>query len=271
MGRSASLAGEVPGEPVGTAPARGAAADCGAEALLAARLMQLSPDEVAQEFHALGAFVHVPEFLPTQLSSRLSTIAAALEPHVHRNRLPGHKQGGSVSRHGLDELAPEVARLYRAPALLQWLSRVAGEPLQLSPAEDPHAYALYYYTRPGDFIGWHYDTSYYAGRRYTVLIGVLDESSCELQYELYTREAGRTPLPGALRIPPGGLVFFDGDRLRHRITPLREGERRVALTLEYLTDARMHRGWRLISNLKDAFGYFGFADVFRRRRRPDAS
>ena len=55
---------------------------------------------------------------------------------------------------------------------------------------DPHAYALYFYTRPGDHIGWHYDTSYYAGRRYTLLIGVIDDSTCRLDYQLHTREAG---------------------------------------------------------------------------------
>jgi hypothetical protein len=70
-----------------------------------------------------------------------------------------------------------------------------------------------------------------------------------------------------VRIAPGGLVFFDGDRLRHRISPLAEGEVRVSLTFEYLTDPRMHWGWRWISNLKDAFGYFGFRQVFRRGRR----
>jgi len=37
------------------------------------------------------------------------------------------------------------------------------------------------------------------------------------------------------------------------------------LTFEYVTDPRMHFGWRVISNMKDAFGYFGFRQVFRRR------
>jgi hypothetical protein len=77
-------------------------------------------------------------------------------------------------------------------------------------------------------------------------------------------------MPGSIQIPPGGMVFFDGDALRHRITPLKEGERRVSLTLEYVTDARIRRGWRLISNFKDALGYFGFRQVFRRRRRRQA-
>jgi hypothetical protein len=125
---------------------------------------------------------------------------------------------------------------------------------------------LYFYTRPGAHIAWHYDTSYYAGRRYTLLIGVIDESSCRLDYELHTREKGATVLPGSVQIPPGGLVFFDGDKLRHRISPLGENERRVSLTFEYVTNPKMHLGWRIISNMKDAFGYFGFRQVFRRRR-----
>jgi hypothetical protein len=69
---------------------------------------------------------------------------------------------------------------------------------------------------------------------------------------------------GSLQIAPGGLVFFDGDKLRHRISPLGEGEVLVSLTFEYLTDPKMHAGWRLISNMKDAVAYFGFRQVFRR-------
>ncbi len=213
-----------------------------------------------------GAFLYLPEFLGSEATAQLLSAVDAVTPAINRNYLPGHKQGGSVSRHVIDELAPCIADLYRNPGLIGWLEQIAGEPLQLSPADDPHAYALYFYTRPGDHIGWHYDTSYYAGRRYTLLIGVIDESSCRLEYELHTRDAGVTPRAGAVQIPPGGLVFFDGDRLRHRITPLgeRQGERRVSLTLEYVTDPRMHAGWRIISKMKDAIAYFGFRQVFRR-------
>jgi hypothetical protein len=38
----------------------------------------------------------------------------------------------------------------------------------------------------------------------------------------------------------------------------------VSLTLEYVTDPRMHAGWRIISKMKDAIAYFGFRQVFRR-------
>jgi hypothetical protein len=213
-----------------------------------------------------GSFLFMPQFLAPEATARLTSAVAAVESSVNRNYLPGHKQGGSVGRHALDEHAPFIAELYRSRALIEMLEGVAGERLQLSPPDDPHAYALYFYTRPGDHIGWHYDTSYYAGRRYTVLFGVIDRSSCRLDYELHTREKGVAVVPGSIQIPPGGLVFFDGDAFRHRITPLGEGEMRVSLTFEYVTDPRIRRGWRVISNLKDALVYFGFRQVFARRR-----
>jgi alkylated DNA repair dioxygenase AlkB len=231
---------------------------------MAARLRTFDLESLRREFVDQGSFLHIPDFLAHEITAQLIRAVAAAETSVNRNYLPGHKQGGSVSRHAIDAIAPSIAQLYRSPALLDWLRRLAGEPLQLSPATDPHAYALYFYTRPGDHIGWHYDTSYYAGRRYTLLLGVVDESSCRLDYELHTRD-GSTMVPGSLRIPPGGLVFFDGDKLRHRITPLAAGEVRVSLTFEYVTDPAMHPWRRLISNMKDAFAYFGFRQVFRRR------
>jgi hypothetical protein len=211
--------------------------------------------------------VYVPRFLPQDFTARLVAAVDAVTPSVNRNYLPGHKQGGSVSRHVIDQQAPFIAQLYRAPALLSWLGALTGDRLQFSPADDPHAYALYFYSRPGDHIGWHYDTSYYAGRRYTLLLGIVDRSTSRLDYELHTKEPGRATQSGSVQIPPGGLVFFDGDQLRHRISPLGANEFRVALTFEYVTSQHMSPWWRLISNMKDAVAYFGFRQIFSRKVR----
>ncbi len=235
------------------------------------RLRNFAVEPLRREFVAQGAFVYLEDFLAPEITAKLTAAVGAVRASVNRNFLPGHKQGGSVSRHTIDRLAPFVADLYRSPTLIDWLGRLAGERLQQSPPQDPHAYALYFYTRPGDHIGWHYDTSYYAGRRYTLLLGVVDESSCRLDYELHTREPGVGMVPGSVRLPPGGLVFFDGDKLRHRITPLAQNEMRVSLTFEYVTDPTMRPWRRVISNLKDAVAYFGFRQVFRRHRKDRAA
>jgi len=236
---------------------------------IAGRLAEFDLLSLRREFVQQGGFVQLRDFLTPEITAQLVASIAKVNASVNRNYLPGHKQGGSVSRHSIDVLAPFIADLYRSAALINWLAELTGEPLQVSPAADPHAYALYFYTLPGDHISWHYDTSYYRGRRYTLLLGIIDESSCRLDYELHTRDADVPVVSGSVQIAPGGMVFFDGDRLRHRITPLAAGEQRVSLTFEYLTDPRMHAAWRLISNMKDAVAYFGFRQVFRRlvRRR----
>ena len=234
-----------------------------AERSVAAALRSLDPARLRREYVDQGSFLYLSEFLPADATQQLVDAARALLPEVNRNYLPGHKAGGSVSSHTIDRLAPVIAQLYRSPALIAWLEKVTGDRLQLSPADDPHAYALYYYTREGDHIGWHYDTSYYEGRRYTVLLGVIDESSCRLDYELHTRDDSRPDVPGSVQYPPGALVLFDGDKLRHRVSPAAAGEMRVSLTFEYVTNPAMRPWRRFVSNMKDAIAYFGFRQVFR--------
>ncbi len=268
-GLAEGLAGRLVEMPAGTREVAMSPPDL--ERDVAAALRGLDVGALRAEFIAQGSFLHLPELLPSCITDRLVAAVSRVDEVVNRNYIPRHKQGGSVSRHCLDQRAPDIAQLYRSPALMAWLSRVAGEELQVSPDADPHAYALYFYTRAGDHIGWHYDTSYYRGRRYTLLLGVIDESSCNLEYVLHTRESGVREVAGSLRYAPGSLVFFDGDKLKHRITPLRDGERRVSLTFEYVTDPSMNPWLRFISNMKDAVAYFGLRQVFRRAARPGES
>lgn len=214
---------------------------------------------------AQGEFVTVERFLSPELLARLLEELALVAPRVHRNFIPGYKKGGSISRYDLDALAPSFGALYRDAALRRFLEAVTGQELLECPPADPHGYALYLYTEPGDHIGFHYDTSYYRGARYTVLLGLVDESSARLRYVLHRGEPGREPDAGEIALDPGRLVLFNGDKLWHCITPLGAGERRVALTFEYLTDTGMHPLRRFVSNMKDAVAYFGFRQVFGRR------
>lgn len=234
---------------------------------LTGRLAALDLAALRQRFVGQDEFIFIEDFLPPELVQQLQDAVRATRGSVNRNLIPGHKKGGSVSRHVIDRLAPAIAGLYRRPEFTSWLRELCGEALLPSPADDAHAYALYFYTEAGDHIGWHYDTSYYKGSRYTLLLGVIDDSSCKLEYRLYTKVPGRTPEDGAIALKPGALVFFNGDKLQHRITPSAEGEDRVALTFEYVTNQDMSPWWRLISNMKDSFAYFGFSQVFRSKRR----
>jgi len=219
------------------------------------------------EYWAQGEFLFVPDALPPATVARLLADVERLEPGLNRNYIPRHKKGGSVSHFDIAAGGPALLALYRSEALRAALSRLVRAPLQLCPDEDPHACALYFYTEAGDHMGHHYDTSYYRGARYTVLVGLVQASSSRLLCRLHTRESGRAARDLAVETTPGSLVLFNGDAIYHGVSPLRAGDRRVVLTLEYVTSREMGRVQRAVSNLKDAFAYFGVRSLWQARRR----
>jgi hypothetical protein len=224
----------------------------------------LDLEETRRSYRDQNEFVVLDRFLTQPVVDQLLREVDVLTPGMNRNYVPGHKKGGSVSFYTMLSQAPAILSLYRSPALLTFLSRLVEAPLMLCPEDDPHSCALYYYTQPGDHIGFHYDTSYYKGKRYTVLIGLVERSEhCRLVARV--RKHGETEEIREARIPmdPGTVVLFNGDKLWHAVTPLGKGEERIILTLQYVTNQEMGPFKKLFSNLKDAFAYFGPAALLR--------
>ncbi|MBI2801501.1 MAG: 2OG-Fe(II) oxygenase [Gammaproteobacteria bacterium] len=232
---------------------------------MANHLRRLPLERLRAEFTTQAEFVVIDQCVPNDVLKRLITRAHELRPQLHRNYIPGHKKGGSISAFHLDLAAFEFKALYASPPLLNTLETLTQKRLHVCPNSDPHAYALYYYTEEGDHVGYHYDTSYYQGERYTVLIGLIDKSSCRLECQLYKNDPIRETEVLSLDLPPGRLVLFNGDKLYHRVTALGAGEERVVLTLEYLTNTYINPTRRFVSNMKDAIAYFGFKQIFGRR------
>ena len=204
-------------------------------------------------------------FLPPEVVERhLLLEVEKLRSDVHRNYIPRHKKGGSISYYTLIEKAPAFIALYRSAAFIDFLSRLVNARVMPCPDDDPHACALYFYTEPGDHMGFHYDRSYYKGARYTVLMGLVQRSEhCRLVCQLYKDDPKRETRELRLATTPGSMVVFNGDRLWHAITPLGEGEERIVLTMEYVTNPVMGSFKRFVSNMKDAIAYFGFSALLR--------
>jgi hypothetical protein len=234
---------------------------------VARALAPIDVEDARRRYWAQDEFICLERWLPAALVERMVAEVDRVRPGINRSYIPRHKKGGSVSFYTLLEQAPTIVALYRSPAFIEFLARVTGQRLQACPPDDPHSCALYFYTEPGDHIGFHFDTSYYKGARYTVLLGLIERSSSRLLCQLYKRQPQRQPVDLQLATHPGTLILFNGDKLWHAVSPLGEDEERVSLTLEYVTDPSMHPAKRLFSNLKDAFAYFGLKAVFHRPAR----
>jgi hypothetical protein len=230
-----------------------------------AAINNLDFDEISRTYQEQNEFIVVERLLDDAVVAPLVAEAQRMKPEINRNYIPKHKKGGSVSYFVLSRKAPAILSLYRSAAFVDFLSRLAGARLLLCPDDDPHACALYFYTEPGDHIGFHYDTSYYKGARYTVLVGLVERSSSRLVCQLYKDDPKRQTQELSLATEPGTFVFFNGDKLYHSVSPLQPGEERIVLTMQYVINQRMGPFKRVVSNMKDAVAYFGFRSLFRAR------
>ncbi|MEC7641517.1 MAG: 2OG-Fe(II) oxygenase, partial [Nitrospinota bacterium] len=152
---------------------------------MAAAIEALDVPRLKTDFENQNEFVVIENFLPFAVLEKLLSDLQGLLSCVHRNYIPTYKKGGSVGRQNIDRFSPTFGQLYNDPALLKFFNHLTGDHLMDCPSDDPHTYALYCYTEPDDHVGFHYDTSYYRGKRYTVLVGLVDNSSCRLVCQLH--------------------------------------------------------------------------------------
>ena len=224
-------------------------------------------ERARREYWGQNECLFLERFLAPEVVERhLLPEVDKLRPNVYRNYIPGHKKGGSISSYTLAEKAPLFLTLYKSPAFIDFASRLTGARLLPCPDDDPHACALYFYTEPGDHMGFHYDNSYYKGARYTVLMGLVQRTEhCRLVARLYRDDPTRETREIQWAYGPGALLIFNGPKLYHAVTPLAPGEERIVLTMEYVTDTEMGVFKRFVSNMKDAIAYFGVRALIRRR------
>jgi hypothetical protein len=217
----------------------------------------------AARYFTQGELVVLPGLLPAAFVAALVREAEAIADARVRKHVPGIKRSASVSWRTLRARAPIISALYRSSRFVDFVERVVDARLMSAPDTDPHACALYHYDRAGDRVGFHYDTSFYRGVRYTVLVGLVNDSRSKLVCELHRREPQRRRRRLEISTDPGTVVIFHGDKLWHAVSALGPNERRTVLTLQYVTDRRMSLLGQIASFLKDSFAYFGIVEVVR--------
>jgi hypothetical protein len=232
------------------------------ESVIAHQVAKLDPYQLRNTYYSQDEFLVLEDFLSPEIMAQWDEQLEALKPHLHRTFLPKHKKGGSVAYDTVCALGPAMNAVYQSPSLLGLLKKITDAEMKECPDSDLHRCALYAYTEEGDHIGWHYDTSYYKDRRWTLLVGFQDDSSARLVCKLHTRNPNHEPVDLSLKVSPGSLVLFNGDKVYHAVTPTKANESRYMVSMQYVTSGDMNPFMRFVSNMKDSIAYFGLKQVF---------
>lgn len=199
--------------------------------------------------------VQVDGFLDTESLGRLQNECLAHRAHAERSFIPGHKKGGTLSYEAIHRRAPACLAFYHSTALRAWLNDLTGLALLPTADHDQSSCSLLYYDQPGDHIGWHYDYNFYRGRHFTVLLSLFNQAARggPSAGELERRRAGAV---SGVATPANTLVVFEGARVFHRATQVRDGDERIMLSMTFCTDPRIGRWRELVRRIKDT-AYYG--------------
>jgi len=230
---------------------------------LASRIAQVTragePDLAALASRSWPGFADrlavLPDFLPPPVFAALAGEAERLAA-PERSFVPTHKQGGTVAYETLIGAAPAIVACYHAAGLQDAVARLVGTAIVPTPINDQSSLSVLVYNKPGDHIGWHYDHNFYRGRHFTVLLAIhnVGQAAHGLSHAVL-----KARLPGGeieIATAANTLVVFEGARVRHSVTPIHAGERRIVLSMTYCTDPRSTwwQGWS--RRLKDT-AFFG--------------
>jgi len=187
---------------------------------------------IRRSSRAPDTIVTIFDFLDAQDFATLQHQVEELQHEEHRSNTY-LRRGASLSHLDVQgEATAAIFELAESRDILVRIERGSGLRLQLVPATDPSRLSLLSYTEPGDFMDWHLDGNEYYGERWVGILTLINRSenaeepsSAELQFRMSDGSISTPPTP------ENSLTLFRGDQVRHRVSPVAHGERRVALSL----------------------------------------
>lgn len=224
-----------------------------------AGIKRLSPLKLRLERHGTPDFdkalVKVPDFLPAGVFARLRADILGLEAQ-ERAHMPIMRRGATAAYETLIAEVPRVVSYYHSPELMRFIARVVRDPVEPTPINDQNSLSILHYDQPLDHIGWHFDHNFYRGRHFTALLTIVNEGNGDggLSHAVLTARLNGEPV--AIPTEPNSLVLFEGARVRHKVTPLQAGERRVVLSMTCCTDPRARLWQGIARRIKDT-AYYG--------------
>lgn len=209
--------------------------------------------------HPLPSFAQHLATLDTVLPpDDFGRLVAEMEELVETERsyLPAHKKGGTVAYETLERKAPGLVALYRSNGLRRLISDIVKLAVEPTPLNDQSSCSVLFYEKPGDHIGWHYDHNFYKGRHFTVLVPMINrgrEPNGLSQARLMVRQNRRDRV---IPTPANAMIVFEGAKVRHKVTPIGEGEKRAIWSMTFCTDPRNSAVQGVARRVKDT-AFFG--------------
>ena len=138
------------------------------------------------------------------------------------------KKQKNIDMNTIKKHTPEVIEWYKS--ITGQISEIIGTSVKIAPLDQPNGVSLVVYEKEGDYIDWHFDTNHYNGRFFTLLVPVTTEKTCgNYQYKDENEETQ------VIELNLGEAILFEGDKVFHSGKKLCNNQRRIILSLTFVT------------------------------------
>jgi len=183
--------------------------------------------------------------LPEQFRKKLLELS---KTHGKRIEIPKKAQK-NISYGILKKELPDIDEWYNS--LPMTLSPYIDETLKVVPEDIQTRICLVVYEKEGDYIDWHFDTNHYDGRFFTLLVPVSTEATCgNYMYRDHNENEK------VLEVEKSQAILFEGDKVYHRGRELCANQRRVILSMTFVTSDYMNP-WNYCLHKVKELGIFG--------------
>ena len=158
------------------------------------------------------------------------------------------KAGKTISTKQLLEFDSDIIEWYKLFA--KYISNIINENVTITPLYMPTSCALLIYDEENDFINWHFDQNHFQGRFFTVLLPITLHSTCT-KYMYKDKDANIQQID-----QHEGNIIFEGSKVFHMASKLCKGEKRIILSLQYVTNDNIDLLNTFLLKIKD-FAYIG--------------
>lgn len=165
-----------------------------------------------------------------------------------RVEIPGKHQK-NISYEILIKELPDLEKYYHKCSKI--VSKYIGTKVKPLHRNMKTRMSLVVYEKEGDYIDWHFDTNHYDGRFFTLLIPITSEATCgNYQYRNKNEE------DVDVEIEKDQAILFEGDKVFHRGKKLCDKQRRIILSITFVTSNNLNY-WNYIMLKMKEFGIFG--------------
>ena len=174
--------------------------------------------------------IYIENFLDQSFFSYL--VKQIPNKHIKSTNVVLRKASG-ISFTDLHEKFSGFIEFYQSFEFKNFLQSRLNKLVNRPPMSDDNCCSIIMYTTKGDYINWHYDYSSYHGKRYTILLTLINENEKTGNLSENNFIYIDNGVKKKLKCKPNSIMIFDGENIKHTSTPINDNEKRVLISMTF--------------------------------------